>query len=519
MLEQARSGGTPVDADAVSAVGAHLGADLSEVRLHAGPRAADLNAQMHAKAFTVGHDVFFRDGLPDASTPDGLELLAHELVHTVQQGASKPLHSPLDTVAAGRPGTARLQRSPESEALMAELIRPQVFEGPTVEVQQQLVAALEAELSQRDLVRTGPIDPYHVSCLGGIVLHQPQSDELDALIADAVLIPLERNDVRGPMDRSLDTDAFNVVQDANAERLIIENTLTTMETAGQLAYLRESGLLQDPEWQILIEIHYYRDRLITSRLLHKDTLGQTLFVNLNFINDQEIAGPEYVLNPDRGNDPRDLAASHPGVFLDDLDAALADTPAPDTIEATIVPANGVVAFVDEAIHHKTPLVGHRELRRDQLRSALQHQVPDDLDRAEAAYDDFANQKPRKKKLFGKKAKPFYEYLETDKKTAAAWERVVRALQNQKRFDRRDLEELFPPGGRIEVDIDRLLEVASEEFRGATVPGVEGKLPVQADPDAPTLTRRMSLLAREGQAPEQPSGKRQFFRTWVRAVRL
>jgi hypothetical protein len=62
------------------------GADFSEVRLHSGPAAAQLNDRVQAKAFTIGSDIFFRGGVPDAGTSDGQELLAHELTHTIQQG-------------------------------------------------------------------------------------------------------------------------------------------------------------------------------------------------------------------------------------------------------------------------------------------------------------------------------------------------------------------------------------------------------------------------------------------------
>jgi hypothetical protein len=43
---------------------------------------------MAARAFTVGRDVYFRDGMPDTASTGGMRLLAHELAHTVQQGAS-----------------------------------------------------------------------------------------------------------------------------------------------------------------------------------------------------------------------------------------------------------------------------------------------------------------------------------------------------------------------------------------------------------------------------------------------
>ena len=73
-------------------------------------------------------------------------------------------------------------------------------------------------------------------------------------------------------------------------KLIVKNTLRTMQDAGQLEYLRRSGIV-GPSWKILVEIHYYRDRGSGVGSLHKDTLGQTLFVNLNTSPRMRSQGP------------------------------------------------------------------------------------------------------------------------------------------------------------------------------------------------------------------------------------
>jgi hypothetical protein len=65
-----------------------FGADFSGVRVHTGSSAESLNRSLGAEAFTTGSDIFFRSGMPDASSSSGQELLAHELAHTVQQGAA-----------------------------------------------------------------------------------------------------------------------------------------------------------------------------------------------------------------------------------------------------------------------------------------------------------------------------------------------------------------------------------------------------------------------------------------------
>jgi hypothetical protein len=70
-----------LDPGAASSFGAALGADLSGVRIHTGDGVA---AAHGAAAITFGADVHFADGMRESG---GSDLLGHELVHTVQQGA------------------------------------------------------------------------------------------------------------------------------------------------------------------------------------------------------------------------------------------------------------------------------------------------------------------------------------------------------------------------------------------------------------------------------------------------
>lgn len=60
-------------------------ADFSAVRVHADPGAVRLSNQIGARAFTYGRHIFFNSGQYDPESRDGLELLAHELTHTIQQ--------------------------------------------------------------------------------------------------------------------------------------------------------------------------------------------------------------------------------------------------------------------------------------------------------------------------------------------------------------------------------------------------------------------------------------------------
>lgn len=64
-------------------------ADFSGVRIHTGSSAEQLSANINAQAFTHGNDIYFNSGKYSPGTGAGGSLLAHELTHTIQQGASK----------------------------------------------------------------------------------------------------------------------------------------------------------------------------------------------------------------------------------------------------------------------------------------------------------------------------------------------------------------------------------------------------------------------------------------------
>jgi hypothetical protein len=62
-----------------------FGQDFTDVRVHTDPDKANSAAAKNALAYTMGSDIVFGPGLYDPHTPLGKQLLAHELVHVVQQ--------------------------------------------------------------------------------------------------------------------------------------------------------------------------------------------------------------------------------------------------------------------------------------------------------------------------------------------------------------------------------------------------------------------------------------------------
>jgi hypothetical protein len=84
-IESARGGGEALPAGERAFFEPRLGAELSSVRVHDDADAARLNRQLGARAFTVGHDLFFAQGEYRPGTPGGRHLIAHELAHVMQQ--------------------------------------------------------------------------------------------------------------------------------------------------------------------------------------------------------------------------------------------------------------------------------------------------------------------------------------------------------------------------------------------------------------------------------------------------
>lgn len=73
---------------------AGLGHDFSGVKVHTDAKAAEAAQALNARAYTVGSEIIFGAGEYSPHTQPGKRLIAHELTHVAQQGASRPMGSP-----------------------------------------------------------------------------------------------------------------------------------------------------------------------------------------------------------------------------------------------------------------------------------------------------------------------------------------------------------------------------------------------------------------------------------------
>jgi hypothetical protein len=87
-VRAAASGGTPLPMKTRKLLEPRFRANFAGVRIHTDDNAAKLANKLSARAFAFGNHIFFGGGAYDPNSKDGLELLAHELTHTIQQGES-----------------------------------------------------------------------------------------------------------------------------------------------------------------------------------------------------------------------------------------------------------------------------------------------------------------------------------------------------------------------------------------------------------------------------------------------
>ena len=111
------SGGTALDNGTRQRMESALGYSFSRVRVHHDPNAASLATRLHARAFTVGHDIAFAAGEYNPGTLIGDALLAHELAHVVQQGAATS--SELAPKSSGSSASGSLETDADRSAVGA----------------------------------------------------------------------------------------------------------------------------------------------------------------------------------------------------------------------------------------------------------------------------------------------------------------------------------------------------------------------------------------------------------------
>lgn len=100
-LSSSKGGGSALPEATRTFMESRFGADFGGVRIHTGEKAIQLSQTIHAHAFTHGNDIYFNQGKYNPNSASGGNLLAHELTHTLQQGASQPKSQAASPSASG----------------------------------------------------------------------------------------------------------------------------------------------------------------------------------------------------------------------------------------------------------------------------------------------------------------------------------------------------------------------------------------------------------------------------------
>jgi hypothetical protein len=126
-IESLRSGGQPLPKSGRDFFETRFGCDFSRVRIHTGDQAAEAARMARARAFTVGRDVVFGAGQYAPQTRQGQRLLAHELVHTIQQGRNHVVPSVQRVVRFTRFPARDLEEQDLDRFVQSHTRKPQGF--------------------------------------------------------------------------------------------------------------------------------------------------------------------------------------------------------------------------------------------------------------------------------------------------------------------------------------------------------------------------------------------------------
>ncbi|MFI6007773.1 DUF4157 domain-containing protein [Streptomyces sp. NPDC051243] len=253
--------GQPLDPGVRRELEERLGHDLSRVRLHTDRDAGQLTELLGADAVAVGQDIFFREGAFKPGTDEGRRLLAHELLHTVQNPHG------LGTLRAGRDlGAVSLPQQAierEAESAARELVaQPEAgaVERADVEQDQATPGWLRYATVDADRNRAEAIDPATlVDRLANSVVRSLRGDpedlsqrtrkqlaRLPGELLDGVLIRLESRLLAPEHDRVLDLvdeiEAYDDYAEGGLERDAHDAPEIEPDTAQEVRTERENAL-------------------------------------------------------------------------------------------------------------------------------------------------------------------------------------------------------------------------------------------------------------------------------------
>lgn len=163
------SGGRPLPEDVRSFYQSRMGVDFGNVKIHTDSVAAKSAQSIHARAYTTGNNVVFNGGQYSPETDGGKRLLAHELVHVIQQGSADASASPVrkkglygqDCESAPAAFGEREEEEPAvSKPVQAKLVLCKRFEGKQESNDESSGVSVQENASTTNVIQRFSLDGF-----------------------------------------------------------------------------------------------------------------------------------------------------------------------------------------------------------------------------------------------------------------------------------------------------------------------------------------------------------------------
>jgi hypothetical protein len=120
----AHSSGRPLDSDTRAFMESQFGCNLVDVRVHTDAKAAESARTLNALAYTTGRQIVFAAGRYDPGSVTGRQLLAHEIVHSLQQVPNRPDVTGIQRSSSLVSSEDELEREADTVATQALRVSP-----------------------------------------------------------------------------------------------------------------------------------------------------------------------------------------------------------------------------------------------------------------------------------------------------------------------------------------------------------------------------------------------------------
>src|SRR6266566_664078 len=167
-IQNASTSGSSLDSTTLNKLEYGLNTNLSNVRIHTDSEADHLAHLFNAVAFTSGQDIFFRAGAYNPNQQEGMHLIAHEAMHTVQQSAGP---------VSGIPAPGGVTISGPSDP----------FEQAADQVADSVVMRFNDKVTSQSTLQTQKVEGQTEANLARAVQRQVSSDTTPVQRADPIL--------------------------------------------------------------------------------------------------------------------------------------------------------------------------------------------------------------------------------------------------------------------------------------------------------------------------------------------